>query len=679
MITLDGVARQFGGEYLFRDVSFRIGDDERVALVGPNGAGKSTLMKILLGLVEPDYGTVSKSRSTTVGYLPQDGVIHGGRSLYDEAASAFEELLALHARVDGIAVEIETLRQAGRGESAEVHELVDEMGRIQHHLEHAEGYSIKTRVEQVLFGLGFRAADLGRPTEEFSGGWQMRLCLAKLLLSEPTLLMLDEPTNHLDIESLEWLEDYLKAYDGSVLLISHDRRFLDMVVNRTLELAAGKLTDYKGNYTWYLEQKAERLEILRAQYENQQERIKATLAFAERFRYKATKARQVQSRLRNLEKLDLVTLDEEEGAISFDFPAPPQPGRTLLTLKHVRKAYGDLEVLRNLSLTVERGDRIAFMGVNGAGKSTLARIVAGIEPFQSGARTEGHNVIISYYAQHQAEELDPGRTVLETLETVARNETTARLRTLLGCFLFRGDDVFKRVSVLSGGEKSRLALAKMLLTPANLLVLDEPTNHLDMRSKAVLREALENFGGSYVIVSHDRDFLETLVNKVAEFGESGVHLHLGTVEEWLERVHARKAAARQEAAGKKPRPSQAAVSPAPADTGVRPASSRGDRERRRQEARQRQESSRKQKPLQETIRKLEGRIAAAEGRKSEVESALADGATYADPEVARRLAHEFKEVTADLAYLYDDWTRLQEDLEAAAGQAGVRARSGRRE
>ncbi len=675
MITLEGVARQFGGEYLFRDVSFRIGDDERVALVGPNGAGKSTLMKILLGLVEPDYGTVSKSRSTTVGYLPQDGVVHGGRSLYDQAASAFEELLALHARVDEIAAEIESLRQAGRGESAEVHELVDEMGHIQHHLEHAEGYGIKTRVEQVLFGLGFRAADLDRPTEEFSGGWQMRLCLAKLLLSEPTLLMLDEPTNHLDIESLEWLEDYLKTYDGSVLLISHDRRFLDTVVNRTLEMAGGKLTDYKGNFTWYLEQKAERLEILRAQYENQQERIKATMEFAERFRYKATKARQVQSRLRNLEKMDLVTLDEEEGAISFDFPAPPQPGRTLLTLKHVRKAYGDLEVLRDLSLTVERGDRIAFMGVNGAGKSTLARIVAGIEPFQSGARTEGHNVVISYYAQHQAEELDPGSTVLETLEAIARNETTSRLRTLLGCFLFRGDDVFKRVSVLSGGEKSRLALAKMLLTPANLLVLDEPTNHLDMRSKAVLREALENFGGSYVIVSHDRDFLETLVNKVVEFDEGGVRLHLGTVEEWLERVHARKEAARR--AEEKPR----AKAPAPSSTPAamaRPASSREDRERRRQEAGRRQEQSRKLRPLQDAIKKVEGKVAAAERRKGEIESALADGATYADPEVARRLAHEFKEVTADLAYLYDDWTRLQEDLEAAAGQAQVRVRSGRK-
>ena len=427
---------------------------------------------------------------------------------------------------------------------------MDEMGKLQHHLEHREGWSIGAKVEEVLFGLGFKAKDMQRETSEFSGGWQMRIALAKLLLREPTILMLDEPTNHLDIESLTWLEEYLKGYDGSVVVISHDRRFLDNLTRRTIEIANGKASEYKGNYSYYLKEREIRLEMLRSSYENQQEAIRATMAFVDRFRYQATKARQVQSRLKQLDKIERIEMDEEQGSISFDFPPPPSPGRILMKLEGVTKAYGPEPVFTNLDLTLERGDRIAFLGSNGAGKSTLARIIAGLEPIQAGTRTPGYNVIISYYAQHQADDLDPKKTVLETLEDAAPAGLQQGLRRLLGCFLFTGDDVFKRVAVLSGGEKSRLALAKMLLVPANLLILDEPTNHLDVKSKGVLQEALRRFAGAYCIVSHDRDFLEPLASKVAEFRDGHVTMFLGGVTDWLEKQRReREAAARREEVG----------------------------------------------------------------------------------------------------------------------------------
>ncbi|HEY5998821.1 MAG TPA: ABC-F family ATP-binding cassette domain-containing protein, partial [bacterium] len=561
-MTLNHVDKQYGGEYLFRDLSLRIGDDERIAVVGPNGAGKSTLMKIILGLVEPDAGEIVRSRSHTAGYLPQEGIAHAGKALADEVATAFDDLLAMHARADEIAGEIDALAAAGRGDSPQVHDLVEELGKIQHHLEHREGWSIHSKVEEVLLGLGFRPADMGRDTAEFSGGWQMRIALAKLLLREPTILMLDEPTNHLDIESLTWLEEYLKGYDGSVVVISHDRRFLDTLTRRTIEIANGKMGEYRGNYSYYLKEREVRLEMLRAAYENQQEQIRATMAFVDRFRYQATKARQVQSRLKQLDKIERIELDEEQGGISFDFPPPPAPGRILMRLEGVTKAYGEHTVFTGLDLTLERGDRIAFLGSNGAGKSTLARIIAGLEPIQAGTRTPGHNLIVSYYAQHQADELEPKKTVLETLEDAAPAGLQQGLRKLLGCFLFTGDDVFKRVAVLSGGEKSRLALAKMLLTPANLLILDEPTNHLDVRSKGVLQEALRRFGGSYCIVSHDRDFLEPLATKVLEFRDGRVSMFLGGVSDWLEKQRRAREAAQAAA-----KPAGATAVPKPA---VRP-------------------------------------------------------------------------------------------------------------
>ncbi|HWR97781.1 MAG TPA: ABC-F family ATP-binding cassette domain-containing protein [Candidatus Methanoperedens sp.] len=695
MITLNHIAKSYGDDVLFKDLSLRIGDDERIAIVGPNGAGKSTLLKIILGIVDPDAGETVRSRSHTAGYLPQEGIAHAGKTLADETATAFDDLLAMHARADAIAREIDALAGAGKGDCPEVHELVDEMGIIQHHLEHREGWSIQAKVEEVLLGLGFKPSDLQRDTAEFSGGWQMRIALAKLLLREPTILMLDEPTNHLDIESLTWLEEYLRSYDGSVVVISHDRRFLDNLTRRTIEIAGGKASEYKGNYSYYLKEREIRLEMLRASYENQQEQIRATMAFVDRFRYQATKARQVQSRLKQLDKIERIELDEEQGGISFDFPPPPAPGRVLMRLEGVTKAYGPQTVFTGLDLTLERGDRIAFLGSNGAGKSTLARIIAGLEPIQAGTRTPGHNAIISYYAQHQADELEPKKTVLETLEDAAPAGLQQGLRRLLGCFLFTGDDVFKRVAVLSGGEKSRLALAKMLLTPANLLILDEPTNHLDVRSKGVLQEALRRFAGSYCIVSHDRDFLEPLATKVFEFRDGRTTMFLGGVSDWLEKLRREREAA--QAAARKPAPAgparprndgtagappkaagagarqagKAAPRPAPATPaaagkpGAGEQARPGDKDRRRREAERRQERSRRLRPLQSALDKLEKKVAAAEARKREVEAALGDPAVCALPERVAALSEEYRELTTSLAYLYDDWGKTQEELEKA--------------
>jgi ATP-binding cassette subfamily F protein 3 len=653
MINLSRVSKQYGGEHILRDVSLRIGDGERLAVVGPNGAGKSTLMKIILGVVDPDSGEIQRSRSHTAGYLPQDGVVHTERTLAEEAATAFDDLLELHARAEGIHREIDLLAAEGRGESLQVRELVEELGRIQHHLEHREGWSIEGKVREILFGLGFKADDLDRATSEFSGGWQMRLALGKLLLREPTVLMLDEPTNHLDMESLQWVEGYLGGYEGSVVLISHDRRFLDTVAKRTVEIVRGRLVEYRGSYSYYLKEKKVRADILKAQYENQQEKIRETMRFVERFRAKNTKASQVQSRLRMLEKMDLVEIEEEEGGIAFLFPPAPSPGKVVMQLEGLRKEYGSRRIFSDLDLTLLRGDRLALLGPNGTGKSTMARILAGIEPFQGGSRKAGHNVTVSYYAQHQAEELDPEKTVLQTLEDEARAGRQQSLRSLLGCFLFKGDDVQKKVEVLSGGEKSRLALAKMLLTPSNFLVLDEPTNHLDRRSKGVLQEALRNFEGTCVLISHDRDFLEPLITKVAEFRHGKAWVFQGSVSEYLDRLRQE----RNEAAEK--------VSEAGADGGG-PASmtpARLQRERKRIAAVKRQERSRRLKPLMKALAGNEEKIAELEGRKKKVERELALDGTCRNNERARLLSYEYEECTAALSGLYEEWTVLQEKKE----------------
>jgi ATP-binding cassette, subfamily F, member 3 len=650
MISLINISKQYAGRVLFKEVSLRIGDRERVAAVGSNGAGKSTLMKIMLREIEPDTGDIAQSRSTTVGYLPQDGIHHIGRTLFEEAQKAFDDIIALHDRVDELGRAINRLSEAGHSDTPELHTLVDELGEVQHQLEHREGYNIQTKIAQVLGGLGFHERDLERMTDEFSGGWQMRIALAKLLLREPEILMLDEPTNHLDLDSLEWLEEYLRDYVGSVVLISHDRRFLDNLVRRTIEVSQGKLAEYSGNFSFYLEEKTTRLEQLQAEYDNQQMMIKQTKRFVERFRYKATKARQVQSRLKMLEKIDLIEIEDEEKGISFDFPVPPAPGRILMELTGISKSYGAIEVFDDASLIVERGDRIALLGVNGSGKSTLARIVAGIEPFQEGVRREGVNVTIGYYAQHQAEELDPRKDVLQTIDDVATGDVRKRMRTLLGCFLFSGDDVFKQVAVLSGGEKSRLALAKMLLTPSNLLILDEPTNHLDMRSKAVLQDALSRYEGSFVIVSHDRDFLDPLINKCIDFRDGKPRITHGSMSDYLRKRHEEL-----EEIHLRHDPDAHAIE--------KKSFQHAEKERRREEAARRQARYKTLKPMKNALAKIESRIQEKEREKERVEAALGSEETYKNEETARALTAEYKELTTGLAYLYDEWSRKAGEIE----------------
>ncbi|MDO9515328.1 MAG: ABC-F family ATP-binding cassette domain-containing protein [Syntrophales bacterium] len=646
MISLQDISKQFSGRYLFRDLSLQIEDGNRIAFVGRNGTGKSTLMKIILGEIDSDTGKIIRSRFNSVGYLPQDSVYHAGRTLFEEAATAFDDLNRLHERVREIGSEIEALTAHGGGNAPGLQELVNEMGRAQSILEHREGYSIEIKVQQVLSGLGFHERDLSRMTEEFSGGWQMRIALAKLLLREPTILMLDEPTNHLDIESLEWIEGYLKGYQGSLVLVSHDSRFLDHLVDKVIEISMGKATEYTGNYSSYLTQQAGRRAILEASLKNRQRTIDSQARFIERFRYKSTKARQVQSRIKRLEKMEDLTIEREESSISLDFPDPPRAGRVVLELEGLSKSYGNNMVLQDISLTIERTDRIALLGPNGSGKSTLARIIAGVDTFQGGLRNPGHNAILSYYAQNTADALDPDKTTLQTLDSVAPLKSPGELRTLLGCFLFTGDDAFKPVSVLSGGEKSRLALARMLLRPANLLIMDEPTNHLDAQSKAILQSSLLRFPGAYVIVSHDRDFLAPLINKVAVMNGNGLNLYHGSVDEYLDRYHREQ---NGPAGGNTP--PESAVS------------THSQKDQKRKAAESRQQRYKRLKPLKESLEQIEKEIAASEKKKVEIERAFSDQKTYNNDSLIQSLHIEYSQVTSRLASLYDTWTATEEEID----------------
>ena len=641
MISAVDISLQYGERRLFDGVTFHIGPHDRIGLVGSNGSGKTTLLRVLLGDVMPESGAVTRARYVTVGYLPQEGTALAGRTLYAEAESVFEDVVQTQQEL----AQVQEAMTREPHETETFRELLDIYGELQHRLEASDGFRMQSLIEKVLVGLGFRQSDFHRLTEEFSGGWQMRISLAKLLLRQPSLLLLDEPTNHLDLDSLQWLEEYLQGYEGAVILVSHDRRFLDTMTRRTFELAGAQLIEYAGNYTFSRAASEERKNHLAAAYRNQQQQIKQTERFIERFRYKATKARQVQSRIKALEKLERVELEDDESSIRFRFPPAPSSGSVVMELRRISKAYGSLSVFRDLSFTIERGDRIAFVGVNGAGKSTLARIIAGVEPFDEGERLPGHNVSVSYFAQHQAEELDPNYDVLQTVDAVATGDIRTRLRSLLGAFLFTGDDVFKKVQVLSGGEKSRLALAKMLLMPANLIVLDEPTNHLDMRSKEVLQEALSDFEGSLIVVSHDRDFLDPLVTKVVEFKDSAIRTSLGSVTEFLEK---RRREQEQEMAAASSRPAAGMV---------------GERERKRREAEIRQERYGKTNPLQKRLASLEERIKKEEAAKELLEHQMADPELYRGPDRIREIQTSYRTVGESLQSLYHEWGKVSEELE----------------
>ncbi len=539
MIALQKIRLQYGERHLYKDISATIGTSDRIGLVGSNGAGKSTLLKVLCGLEEVDGGKVDKANYATFGYLPQDGIEMHGRTLFKETELAFADVLGLKAKVEEAEERLDKMDTS----SEEFYETLELIGAWEHRLEDLDAGKLPSRIESVLLGLGFSSSDMNRKTEEFSGGWQMRIALAKLLLANPSLLLLDEPTNHLDVTSQKWLEDFLLRYEGSLLMISHDRGFLDIICNRTFELSMGSLHVYSGNYSVFETQSAERKELQMKAYKSQQKEIQQAEQFINRFRAKASKAKQAQSRIKALDKIERIQIEKEEDGVSFSFAPPPRSGQTVINLVDISKSYGDLPVIRDANLRIERGDRIVVVGVNGAGKTTIAKVIAGVEPFQSGEREIGQSTHISYFGQHQADELDKSLTVLATLEESAEGKNTTNIRSILGTFLFRGDDVFKKVSVLSGGERNRLALAKMLARSANFLILDEPTNHLDMRSQDALQNALKDYTGAYLIVSHNRAFVDPLATKVLEIRKDGLSLFPGNVSDYLRHLEVVEAVA----------------------------------------------------------------------------------------------------------------------------------------
>src|SRR5438552_10265413 len=529
MLQIKGLGKSFRGDPLFRQLDFQINERDRIGLVGDNGTGKSTLMKILSGILPPDEGEVIGARELTFGYLPQDGLFARGRTVFEEGRSVFGDLQRLEDECRRLEHELAEMEHSGpeHDKKLERYSTMSQQFRLQ------GGYTLDARVGAVLHGLGFSRSDWNRPCEEFSGGWQMRIALAKLLLQQPSLLLLDEPTNHLDLEARNWLEAYLQGYPSALVMVSHDRYFLDATVRRVLEIRNRSVHFYKGNYSDFLRQRDERMVQLVAAYEAQQKEIARIKAFADRFRAKATKAAQVQSRLKDLERMERIELPPQPKPIRLRFPEGPRTGRAVLELNDVTAGYGDTAVFRDLNLILEKGERIALVGPNGAGKSTLMKILAGRLPLTRGRRKEGHNVVVSYFAQDQDDLLASTRTVWDEVYSVAPNHVVPQLRTLLGCFLFSGDAIEKPVSVLSGGERSRLVLCKLLFSPANCLLLDEPTNHLDIRSKDVLMEALEDYGGTLVFVSHDRYFLDGLATKVLDVGNQNAAAYLGNYEDYL--------------------------------------------------------------------------------------------------------------------------------------------------
>jgi ATP-binding cassette, subfamily F, member 3 len=528
MIHVEGLSKRFGDRILFEDVSWHVKKRDRIGLSGPNGSGKTTLLRMLAGIQQPDSGSIRMASGTTIGYLPQDGIVHHGRTVHEEVVLAFEELLALKKEQH----EIEE-RLAHATEDGDHDKLLERYAEVTDRFKQGGGYEIEARVAEVLKGLGFSLADQERKTEEFSGGWQMRIALAKLLLARPNLLLMDEPTNHLDLPARNWLEEYLADYPGSVVLVSHDRYFLDATVRRITEVGLKTLTDYHGNYSHYVVEHTAHMERLHEAHRRQSEEIEKAEVFINRFRYTATKAKQVQSRIKLLDKVERIEIPKERKKIRFRFPESPRPGRVVLELKGIRKAYGDNVVLRHLDLMVERGDRIALVGPNGAGKSTLMRILAGVDRPDEGVRLEGHKAVLDYFAQDQASVLSPARTVLDEMSSASSVTMAPMIRTILGGFLFEADDVYKKVAVLSGGERNRLALARMLLQASNVLLLDEPTNHLDLDSKEVLLDALEDYGGTLVFVSHDRYFVDKLATRVIEVGGGEAPLYPGGYEDFL--------------------------------------------------------------------------------------------------------------------------------------------------
>ena len=640
MISIDDITVAYGGFVLLDRINFHISETDKIGLVGKNGAGKSTIMKLICGLQSPTSGQIDKPGHLTIGYLPQIMEHHKGRSVLDETLSAFDESNALEERVAEVTAE---LAERTDYESEEYMELIEELNDLNDRLDvsHAEPPEVQAR--KTLLGLGFKDDELGRMTETFSQGWNMRIELAKILLKQPDLLMLDEPTNHLDIESIEWLEDYLKNRKGSLLLVSHDRKFLDTVTNRTVEVMLGHIHDYKVPYSQYLVLRAERLQQQVAAYENQQKMIQKTEEFIQAFRYKPTKSNQVQSRIKALEKLDRLEIDETDNAtLTVKFPPAPRSGDVVFHGSDLTVGYPQKVVFRNANIEIKRGEKVALIGRNGEGKTTLMRVISGeLTPFEGEARI-GHNVDMGYFAQNQEDVLDKNETVFSTLDRIAVGDIRTKLRDILAQFLFRGEDIDKRVNILSGGERARLGMAKLMLQSHNLLALDEPTNHMDIKSKDILKQALKAYDGTLIVVSHDRDFLEGLVDKLYEFRDGQVREHLGSVSEFLAK---RKLETLQELERKTSAPAQQ-QSPAKAD----------EKARAQQEIRTaNKEQSKLEKKKKARISYLECEIAKLEEKMHGIETVLAAPTEKDD---IMELTRTYLEYKRDLDAKTEEWGTL---------------------
>ena len=636
---------QFTGEDLFTDINFMIREKDRIGLVGKNGAGKTTLIRLLCGLEQPYKGDVIMSDDITIGYLPQEknfsrevtpvASSDNIRTVLEEAMTAFEEYYEIERQLAKLQDE---LSEREDYESDSYQRLCEKMSHLNERLAIMGGHSIEGEAEQILIGLGFEHSDMNRKMNEFSNGWQMRVELAKILLKKPKLLLLDEPTNHLDIESIQWLEGFLKNYYGAIFMVSHDRAFLDHITIRTIEISCGKIYDYKCSYSEFIERREERIDIQKAAFDNQQKEIKEIEAFIERFRYKATKAKQVQSRIKQLEKMDVVQIDDQDkSAMHFKFPPAPHSGKVTLELNNVSKSYGDKNILNNINLLIPRGEKIAFVGRNGEGKSTLSKIIAGVLDHEGEVKL-GHEVQIGYYAQNQQDMLDPEKTVFETLDDVATGDMRIKVKSLLGAFLFSGEAIDKKVKVLSGGEKARLSLAKMLLFPTNLLILDEPTNHLDMLSKDILKSALIQFDGTLIIVSHDRDFLQGLTNKVYEFKKPNIKEYIGDIYDFLEEKKLKELDDLNKR--QKSQPTENIVSQGKMDY------------------EQKKQNDREAKRIEREIKKIEELIEAVENEIAEMDEIMSSPNKHPDVNLDNDWYNLYGEKKNKLQSLMEEWERL---------------------
>jgi len=643
MIQLTAAGKRYGPKILFENVDWMVTPNDRVGIVGANGTGKSTMLKILGGMEGLDYGSITSMKSLSIGYLPQEGLSLSGRTVFAECMTVFADVLALEKEQEELAHRMAELPP----DSPEYAQVADRFHRAESEFQARDGFAIEAQAGMVLSGLGFPQREWTKRTEEFSGGWQMRIALAKLLLEKPNLLLLDEPTNHLDLEARNWLEGYLAAYPHAFVLVSHDRYFLDVTVRKLAELWNKGVHFYTGGYTRYEQQKAERRAQLEAAYANQQDRIRQLEAFITRFRYQATKAKQVQSRIKELERIEKIEIPPQEKTIHFSFPQPKPSGRIVAEFKGVAKSYGETRVFSGVNFVIERGDRVALVGVNGAGKSTLIKILAGAEPVSTGEYTLGHNAQPDYFAQDQYKELDAGARLVDDLAQVAPRATNTELRSILGCFLFSEDDVFKTIGVLSGGERNRYALARMLMMPSNFLLLDEPTNHLDLRAKDVLLESLRDFSGTVVFVSHDRYFIDKLATRIFEVADGAVEVFPGNYEDYLWRKEGRQSPSPEPPApspdGEKPSVTPVTHPPIPAPSA---------RERRLNPIKLRQMKQRRHE-IEDEVTRLEVEIA-------DYERALAN---FSSADETMRLSDLLNARRDDLTALLAEWEEVAQAIE----------------